>query len=617
MLCLAGTLSGLMMAVLALAISRAPGWRELRSFALVAMAASAYCFFDIVHVIPVPHRALQLGEGLAVSSCFIYGMAWIRHLAISEGRELRRFERGALGVGAVLVILAFIPDVLIVLPIREVPVAWFGVTYMMGTATPLAIGCVVFILASLLLAAFGGGRRWRDGWHSRLPMLGAIALVMSGVNDTLAFMQIIVMPQLTEATSVVVVGAIGVSYAHRFIDDARRLEALSTKLEYEIVSRTGQMLEAQATAAEHERLAGLGRIAAGVAHEINNPTMVIQQNLDRMRALVADLDAFSPELDDRFERAHAATKRIAEIVRQLLETGRQPPADSESFAIAPVVEKAIRAARATAPDLHVSVSIADSLCARGTARFLEQVLINVLVNAAHAARDALGGGRVRIEGTRTGDCARLSVTDNGSGIPTTIRDRLFEPFATTKPVGQGTGLGLAVSRSLMTRQGGQLFVGKTTAEGTEMVLELAAADAETVPPRPPTPVPAPSEVKRDLRVLVIDDNEDLREVLVLQLDRFFHVDEAPTVDHALAMAAARAPYDVVLCDLMMPAGGAEEWLARCPSIDPRLADRTILVTGGPTNAAALALIQMRHEKVLYKPVDMEDLRPMIERVSRN
>ena len=615
---LAGTLSGLLMAAVAFAISRAPGWRELRSFALVAVAAAAYCFFDLVHVLPVSAHTVEVGEGLAVASCFAYGMTWIRHIAVSEGRSLRPFERGALLVIVVMVILAFIPGVMVHGPFRTVPVEWFGVVYTMGTASPLAVACVVFVLVSLLVATWGGGRRWRDGWHARLPMLGAATLIVAGVSDTLAFMQITVMPQLTEAVTVIIVGALGVSYARRFIADARRLEALSTRLEQEVVARTKELLAARETAEEHERLAGLGRIAAGVAHEINNPTMVIQQNLDRMRTLVTDGDAFGPELDERFDRAYAATKRIAEIVRQLLETGRQPPADNISFAILPIVERAIAAAKASTPGLHVTVSLVDGLCVRGTPRFLEQVLINLLVNAAHAAADTSAGARVAIDGTREGDRARLAITDNGTGIPPAIRDRLFEPFATSKPVGQGTGLGLAVSRSLMTRQGGHIYVGRTTSEGTEMVLELAAPDPGTVAgtPRPNadrTPVP----MKRELRVLVIDDNEDLREVLALQLDRFFHVDEAATVDLALAMASDGGPYDVVLCDLMMPTGGAEDWLRRCPAIDAGLADRTILVTGGPTNAAAVALIQRRHEQVVYKPVDMADLRPMIERVSRS
>jgi len=609
------------MATLAFAISRAPGWRELRSFALIAITAAAYCFFDLVHVVPVSPRTLRIGEGLALASCFLYGLAWIRHLAVSDRRPLRRMERGALVVAAVMVVLALIPGVLIEPPIRRVPVEWFGVTYTMATATPLGVACVTVMLITLLVAAFGGGRRWRDGWHAQLPMLGATALAVTGLSDTLAFMEIIAMPQLIEAVTVVVVGVMGVSYAHRFIADARRLEALSSKLEHEVAARTAELLNAQAVAAHHERLAGLGRIAAGVAHEINNPTMVIQQNLARMRALISDQAALTPELDARLESSRAATQHIAEIVRQLLETGRPRPVDptnATAFSLAAVVAKAVAAASVTVPALGVMVSVSESLCARGSPRLVEQVLVNLLVNAAHATKDAPGGGRARIVGVRRGDQVHLCVTDNGPGIAAAVRDRLFEPFATTKPVGQGTGLGLAVSRSLMRQQGGALFVARSTSEGTEMALELPAADAIDAAPGTAADVLGAAAPDRgiDLRVLIIDDNDDLRELLVLQLDRFFHVDAAPTVEQALAMVANGPPYDVVLCDLMMPSGGAESWLARCNALDPRLGERTILLTAGPTTDAATQLVEVRREKVLFKPADLADLRPMIERIAR-
>ncbi|MBS1125057.1 MAG: integral rane sensor signal transduction histidine kinase [Deltaproteobacteria bacterium] len=581
------------MATLALAISRAPGWRELRSFALIAITAAAYCFFDLVHVVPVSPRTLRIGEGLALASCFLYGLAWIRHLAVSDRRPLRRMERGALVVAAVMVVLALIPGVLIEPPIRRVPVEWFGVTYTMATATPLGVACVTVMLITLLVAAFGGGRRWRDGWHAQLPMLGATALAVTGLSDTLAFMEIIAMPQLIEAVTVVVVGVMGVSYAHRFIADARRLEALSSKLEHEVAARTAELLNAQAVAAHHERLAGLGRIAAGVAHEINNPTMVIQQNLARMRALISDQAALTPELDARLESSRAATQHIAEIVRQLLETGRPRPVDptnATAFSLAAVVAKAVAAASVTVPALGVMVSVSESLCARGSPRLVEQVLVNLLVNAAHATKDAPGGGRARIVGVRRGDQVHLCVTDNGPGIAAAVRDRLFEP----------------------------LFVARSTSEGTEMALELPAADAIDAAPGTAADVLGAAAPDRgiDLRVLIIDDNDDLRELLVLQLDRFFHVDAAPTVEQALAMVANGPPYDVVLCDLMMPSGGAESWLARCNALDPRLGERTILLTAGPTTDAATQLVEVRREKVLFKPADLADLRPMIERIAR-
>ena len=228
---LAGLLSGVLMATLALALSRAPGWQELRSFALIAALAAAYCLSGLVHVVRVPEPVHMTGERLGLASTMLYGFAWVRHLAIVGGRPLGRLGRGALFLLAGMAVLALIPGVLVVPPMRTFSVGWFGVTYTLASGTTLALVCVAFTFAATLAAAFGRGRRWRDGWHARLPMLGATALVVTGVSDTLASLELIPMPQLIEAVSVAVVGAMGVSHARRFVDDARRLEALSTRLD--------------------------------------------------------------------------------------------------------------------------------------------------------------------------------------------------------------------------------------------------------------------------------------------------------------------------------------------------------------------------------------------------
>jgi DNA-binding NtrC family response regulator len=105
--------------------------------------------------------------------------------------------------------------------------------------------------------------------------------------------------------------------------------------------------------------------------------------------------------------------------------------------------------------------------------------------------------------------------------------------------------------------------------------------------------------------------------LVLQLGSHFHVEEAATVDRALAMVADGRVYDVVLCDLMMPKVGAEGWLSSCASLDPRLADHTIVLTGGPTTEAASALVEARRDKVIFKPFEITHVQAMIERVARS
>ncbi len=616
----AGALSGTIMAVLALALSRAPGWTELRSFALVSITAAAYCVFGLGHVVPASDEVVILSDMLTLAASYVYGLVWIRHFAIAARRPLKRWERRTMFIGAVLVVLALIPGVMIVRPIRHIELGWVGTTYVMATGTLLAILGVAFIVTVTILAAFTSAGRWRDGWHARIPVLGASALALTGVVDTFSSLEIIPLPQLIEAVTVIVVGALGTSYARRFIDDARRLEALSTGLEREVATRTSELLAAQAAATEHQRLADLGRLAAGVAHEINNPTAVIHYNLELLRQLLNDQGELAPEIATRLEHSRTATRRIAAIVRQLLESGRDHDLATEGaapFLIAPVIDQAIVAATVTVPEIKVAVTCPPELCARGEPNALEQALINLLANAAHATRDVASGARICIDAERAGDRVKLRVSDNGPGIPDAIRDRIFKPFSTTKPVGQGTGLGLAVSRGLLVRHGGTLSVARSTSEGTEMLVELPAAEPVQLAAATAREVTPPAtRVVTDVRVLLIEDDDDLREVLTLQLDRFFQIAQAATVDEALAMVRAER-YDVVLCDVMMPNGGAETWLARSALIDPQIDARTIRMTGGPTTEAASALLRLREGKVLLKPVDISVLRPLIERTARS
>ena len=138
----------------------------------------------------------------------------------------------------------------------------------------------------------------------------------------------------------------------------------------------------------------------------------------------------------------------------------------------------------------------------------------------------------------------------------------------------------------------------------------------------PAPAPAGACAARDgagassaLRVLVIDDDEDLREAVTLQLGAYFAVDEAGSVARALDRLGEGRRYDAVLCDLMMPGGGAESWLAACAAHAPELAARTLFMTGGPTTPQAAELAAAHVDRVLYKPVELAELRRAITRVA--
>lgn len=280
------------------------------------------------------------------------------------------------------------------------------------------------------------------------------------------------------------------------------------------------------------------------------------------------------------------------------------------FALAGPVTRAVQTVGSRFDAGVLSVEVAPGLAAMGDAARLEAVLVALLGNAAYAVaarRVIAGDARVRVRALERAGRIEIDVSDNGAGLPPDVRRRLFEPFVNTHPFGQGAGLGLAVAYGLMRSQGGALQLVDSSAQGTTFRVDLPRATAE-----PEGPVPVPRLPKDDLRtigVLIVDDDPDLLSVLGDAAEAYrFRPTLAATVAEALE-AARRAPdIDIVLCDLMMPDGGALTWLRIAEREHPLLAARTLVITGGPGSAEALAFADAHPERILYKPFAMGDVR---------
>jgi C4-dicarboxylate-specific signal transduction histidine kinase len=231
----------------------------------------------------------------------------------------------------------------------------------------------------------------------------------------------------------------------------------------------GRLSRAQTELVASERLATVGRLAAGVAHEIGNPLSGVLGYLslarERARGQPAVLELLTA-IDDELQR-------INQIVRGLLDLGRPPGAELELVPLQPVVERCVRLARAGPEFTHVevNVSVEDGLVARAQGGPLGQVLLNLLLNAAQAME---GRGQIEVRARRQGAEVVVTVSDSGPGIPPEVLPSIFEPFFTTKSAGQGTGLGLAISRHLVGGMGGRLEA-KAASRGALFAVHLTAA----------------------------------------------------------------------------------------------------------------------------------------------
>ena len=424
------------------------------------------------------------------------------------------------------------------------------------------------------------------------------------------------MPLLLDIGSLSILLIVAVIHERRFAANVHQLERASSELKREVATRTTALLDAQAALAASERLAGLGRLTAGVAHEINNPIAVVRHNLERIRDLARPEVAVAPDDLPRYvDGALAATDRVVRIVRRLLDAGRVGVTDAvsiEPFFVAGVVRKAVDMVGHHMNGIEVSIDANERLVALGDPGMVSQVLENLLVNAAHALERRPNGARIHVRAAHVGHHVRVLVTDNGPGVPEEVRSRLFEPFVTTKVIGKGSGLGLAVSMGLMRSQNGDLALVRTSDAGTEMCLQVPWT------PVGPASQPSVSEALQppaSMTLLIIDDEPDVRDMLEDFCRVYFDVVAVESIAEGDASIARGRQPDVVLCDLMMPDGGADEWLRRCRATGSPLESRTVIITGGATTPQDEALVAANADRVLYKPFTLAQLQAVVMRTA--
>ncbi|MET0339478.1 MAG: ATP-binding protein [Polyangiales bacterium] len=258
--------------------------------------------------------------------------------------------------------------------------------------------------------------------------------------------------------------------ARELREDKRALETRLRELE-----ETARALRAtQDQLIRSEKLAGVGRLAAGVAHEIGNPLAAILGFVQLLQ--LGGLP--EAEARDFLARIRSETERIHHIIRDLLGYARLPPSEGAAVETADLARVADEAVALVAPQKDLRrITLerrvhGERFDVRGSAHELTQIALNLLLNAA----DAVGGeGHILVELTREGDTCALGVSDSGPGIAEEIRAHLFEPFATTKPQGQGTGLGLAVCHAIVARLGGSIEGENLPHRGARFTVRLPSA----------------------------------------------------------------------------------------------------------------------------------------------
>jgi len=257
---------------------------------------------------------------------------------------------------------------------------------------------------------------------------------------------------------------------HRMAEALRHQQAITRQQLSELTAANERLTRAQTELVSAARLATVGELAAGVAHEVGNPLGGILGYLALARSRIT-----SPaELKECLERIDAEVQRIDRIVHGLLDLGRPARGTRGPVEIAELAQTCVRlvCAGPEFAQVRVALEISPGVAARAEAGPLSQVLINLLINASHAID---GKGEIRVRARRENEKVILDVEDTGPGIPAEVLPRLFEPFFTTKAAGKGTGLGLAVSMHLLSSMEGQLSAGNIENGGARFTVSLPAA----------------------------------------------------------------------------------------------------------------------------------------------
>ncbi len=403
--------------------------------------------------------------------------------------------------------------------------------------------------------------------------------------------------------------------------------------------------------AHAEKLAALGTLIAGVAHEVNNPLSTITlgygvlrgnlltdlRKVSELRALLrqgevsreemaqvisgtrTDISDIQSLLDD----IGVATESVTEMVRDLRVFSRSDASEhAVTFHLQTAIEQALRIIRSElGPRTVVEIDLQDNLPELHLPRNrLAQVLTNLLVNAAHATREVERElHRIRIAARVDDQYLALSISDTGSGIPEDALEKIFDPFFTTKREGHGTGLGLSISRSIIQHMGGDLAVSSVDGDGATFVCFLPLPDEEILQStrRQRESVPTEPPLGPTKSVLLVDDDPRVLRVAARVLRDRFRILIARDGREASELLESGSHADIVVMELALPEMDGPEFFEWLSENRPELTSRVVVMTASQEREEFRRFLELHSPPVVHKPPSREALLAAVSKVSRN
>ena len=387
------------------------------------------------------------------------------------------------------------------------------------------------------------------------------------------------------------------------------LRAHTARLEAQVTERTQQLEAQRAALFQAEKVAAMGQLLAGVAHELNNPLSAI---VGYTQLMLMRID--SGPMAEQLDRVAQSAERCTRIVKNFLSLARRHLPQRQRVRLNALVEEAVEllAYPFRIDNVEVTCRLGKDLPQMwADPHQLQQVLVNLLTNAHHAMRAAAQPRRIvlttRYE-TAT-DRVVLTVADSGPGVPTDLQARIFEPFFTTKSPGQGTGLGLSLCRGIVEGHGGALRLETTPGGGATFVAELPIGVAPTALEEAPVVEPMRPTVRKT--ILVVDDEPDVATLLAEALALDGHqVDTVHNGSDALERLRGRG-YHLIFSDMKMPGMSGAEFYRTVAQNLPGVERRMIFVTGDSMNVTTRRFLEETGAASLGKPFGIDEIRRLV------
>ena len=380
----------------------------------------------------------------------------------------------------------------------------------------------------------------------------------------------------------------------------------------QIYSEITNQRHIQSKLAQTEKMAALGQLVSGIAHELNNPLTSI------MGYAQLALGRAPGTLNNEVQMIFAQAERARRIVKNLLFFARQAQPERTRVDLNEIVERtvALRGYELKIENIAIRCELAADLPATlADPHQLQQVVLNLLVNAEQAILESRGRGSIQLRTRKGAESGLLiEVTDDGPGIPAEIVSRIFDPFFTTKPPGLGTGLGLSIVYGIVEQHGGDVAFENLPGGGAKFTVEipLLAVPAETVCVAT-APSADPDNVSPG-RVLVVEDEPTVAQLISDVLCEEGHKVEAVLDSQEGLTRLARAHYDLIICDLRMPRLDGPSFYDALVRTQSPARDRILFITGDTLGPHTVEFLKSRQLPFLAKPFLVEELKLAANRI---